>query len=53
MRGITANNIAYVTSDPLYASSASSIPAVGGVNWGYYANPKVDGLIDAAKKTST
>ena len=52
--GVTANNIAYVTSDPLYAiirffDSRQVAPV--GVNWGYYANPKVDALIDEAKKT--
>jgi peptide/nickel transport system substrate-binding protein len=54
MAGITANNIAYVTSDPLLAiirffDSRQGAPI--GVNWGYYANPKVDALIDEAKKT--
>ncbi|HMN70477.1 MAG TPA: ABC transporter substrate-binding protein [Rhodoblastus sp.] len=52
--GITANNIAYVTSDPLYAiirffHSGQAAPV--GVNWGFYANPKVDALIDEAKQT--
>jgi len=52
--GITANNIAYVTSDPLYAiirffDSRQVAPV--GVNWGYYSNPKVDALIDEAKTT--
>lgn len=51
---ITSNNIAYVTSDPLYAivrffHSGQAAPV--GVNWGFYANPKVDGLIDSAKNT--
>ena len=52
--GITANNIAYVTSDPLYAIVRffhSGQVAPVGVNWGYYANPKVDALIDEAKQT--
>jgi peptide/nickel transport system substrate-binding protein len=52
--GITANNIAYVTSDPLYALVRffhSGQVAPVGVNWGYYANPKVDGLIDEAKRS--
>jgi peptide/nickel transport system substrate-binding protein len=48
--GITANNIAYVTSDPLYAIvrffHSGQIAPVG-VNWGGYKNPKVDALIDA------
>ena len=52
--GITSNNIAYVTSDPLYAivrffHSGQAAPV--GVNWGYYNNPKVDALIDEAKRT--
>jgi peptide/nickel transport system substrate-binding protein len=52
--GITSNNIAYVTSDPLYAivrffHSGQAAPV--GVNWGYYNNPKVDALINEAKRT--
>ena len=52
--GITANNVAYVTSDPLYAivrffHSGQAAPV--GVNWGFYANPKVDALIDQAKQS--
>ena len=52
--GITANNIAYVTSDPLYAIVRffhSGQVAPTGVNWGGYKNPKVDALIDEAKQT--
>src|SRR5258707_6223165 len=52
--GITANNIAYVTSDPLYAIVrffASDQIAPVGVNWGGYKNPKVDALISEAKQT--
>ncbi|TDT91454.1 peptide/nickel transport system substrate-binding protein [Azorhizobium sp. AG788] len=53
-KGISSNNIAYVTSDPLYAlirffDSRQVAPV--GVNWGYYSNPKVDALIDEAKRT--
>ena len=53
MEGITANNIAYVTSDPLYAivrffHSGQTAPV--GVNWGGYKNPEVDSLIDQAKQ---
>ena len=52
--GITANNIAYVTSDPLYAIvrffHSGQIAPVG-VNWGGYKNAKVDALIDEAKQT--
>jgi peptide/nickel transport system substrate-binding protein len=54
MAGVTSNNIAYVTSDPFYAIVRffdSSQVAPVGVNWGYYANPKVDALIDEAKQT--
>lgn len=52
--GITASNIAYVTSDPVLAlirffDSRQTAPV--GVNWGYYANPKVDALIDEARQT--
>ena len=52
--GITANNIAYVTSDPLYAFTRffhSNQAAPVGVNWSYYANPAVDSLIDEALTT--
>jgi peptide/nickel transport system substrate-binding protein len=52
--GITANNVAYVTSDPLYAIVRffhSNQVAPTGVNWGWYANPAVDKLIDQAKST--
>ena len=52
--GITSNNIAYVTSDPLYAIvrffHSGQIAPVG-VNWGGYKSPKVDALIDQAKQT--
>lgn len=51
--GITSNNIAYVTSDPLYAIVRffhSGQVAPTGVNWGWYQNPKVDALIDEAKQ---
>lgn len=51
--GITSNNIAYVTSDPLYAiirffHSGQAAPV--GVNWGFYRNPNVDAFIDEAKR---
>jgi peptide/nickel transport system substrate-binding protein len=52
--GITSNNIAYVTSDPLYAIIRffhSNQVAPTGVNWGWYASPKVDALLDEAKRT--
>lgn len=52
--GIASNNIAYVTSDPLYAllrffDSRQVAPV--GVNWGHYSSPEVDALIDEAKQT--
>jgi peptide/nickel transport system substrate-binding protein len=52
--GLTSNNIAYVTSDPLYAIIRffhSGQVAPTGVNWGFYSNPKVDAIIDEAKRT--
>ncbi len=49
LRGITASNIAYVTSDPFYALirfySSKQIAPVG-VNWSGYHNPEVDALCD-------
>jgi peptide/nickel transport system substrate-binding protein len=51
LKGITANNVAYLTSDPLYAFIRffhSGQVAPTGVNWGHYKNPEVDKLIDAA-----
>ena len=51
LRGITANNVAYVTSDPLYALIRffhSRQVAPVGVNWSHYADPETDALIDAA-----
>ena len=54
LSGVTANNVAYVTSDPLYAIvrffQSGQVNPVG-VNWGYYKNDKVDGWIDEAKKS--
>ena len=47
-KDVTANNIAYVTSDPVYAITrffASNQAAPVGVNWSYYASPDVDKLI--------
>jgi len=54
LAGVTSNNIAYVTSDPLYAIVRffhSGQVAPVGVNWGWYTNPKVDAVIDEAKRT--
>jgi peptide/nickel transport system substrate-binding protein len=53
-KDVTANNIAYVTSDPLYAFTRffhSNQAAPVGVNWSYYSNPEVDRLIDEALAT--
>ncbi len=53
-QGITANNIAYVTSDPVYALIRfldSKQVAPVGVNWGWYVNAEMDKMIDAAKNT--
>jgi peptide/nickel transport system substrate-binding protein len=53
-KDVTANNIAYVTSDPLYALTRffhSNQAAPVGVNWSYYANPEVDKLIDETLAT--
>ncbi|WP_270934828.1 ABC transporter substrate-binding protein [Falsiroseomonas oryzae] len=51
MRGITANNVAYLTSDPLYALIRffhSNQIAPTGVNWSHFRDAEVDGLIDQA-----
>ena len=51
-KDVTANNIAYVTSDPFYAINrffASDQTAPVGVNWSYYKNPEVDRLVVEAQ----
>ncbi len=51
---VTANNVAYVTSDPLYAIIRffhSSQVAPVGVNWGTWSSPAVDALLDEAAKS--
>ncbi|RAI58255.1 ABC transporter substrate-binding protein [Roseicella frigidaeris] len=51
---VTANNVAYVTSDPLYALIRffhSKQVAPTGVNWSHYSDPETDRLIDAALTT--
>ena len=51
---ITANNVAYVTSDPLYALIRffhSNQVAPTGVNWSHYSDPETDRLIDTALNT--
>ena len=49
LKGITASNIAYVTSDPFYALlrfyGSKQIAPVG-VNWSGYRNAEVDALCD-------
>lgn len=55
LRGVTANNVAYLTSDPLYAFIRffhSGQIAPTGVNWGHYRNPEVDRLIDSALQST-
>ncbi|MGG5823720.1 ABC transporter substrate-binding protein [Falsiroseomonas sp. HW251] len=54
MRGITANNVAYVTSDPLYALVRffhSNQIAPTGVNWSHYRDADTDALIDQAMQS--
>ena len=53
-KDVTANNIAYVTSDPVYAITrffASNQAAPVGVNWSYYSNPAIDALINEVLTT--
>ncbi len=53
-KDITANNIAYVTSDPVYAITrffASNQAAPVGVNWSHYKNEEVDRLINETLNT--
>ncbi|RYZ27807.1 MAG: ABC transporter substrate-binding protein, partial [Propionibacteriaceae bacterium] len=52
LKGVTAGNIAYVTSDPFYAILRfydSKQIAPSGVNWSHYRNPEVDALCDRVK----
>jgi len=51
--GITSNNIAYVTSDPLYAFVRSSTAARlrRSASIGLLQHPKLDALIDEAQRT--
>ncbi|WP_338662917.1 ABC transporter substrate-binding protein [Pararoseomonas sp. SCSIO 73927] len=54
MRGISANNVAYVTSDPLYALVRffhSNQVAPTGVNWSHYRDAETDALIDGATRS--
>lgn len=53
-RNVTANNVAYVTSDPLYALIRffhSRQVAPTGVNWSHYRDAEMDRLIDTATQT--
>ncbi|GJD48236.1 Glutathione-binding protein GsiB [Methylobacterium crusticola] len=52
LKGVSGSNIAYVTSDPLYAILRfydSKQVAPTGVNWSHYRNPEVDRLCDAIR----
>ncbi|RVT92157.1 ABC transporter substrate-binding protein [Rhodovarius crocodyli] len=52
--GTTANNVAYVTSDPLYALIRffhSNQISPRGVNWSHFRDAEVDALIDRATGT--
>jgi peptide/nickel transport system substrate-binding protein len=49
LRDVTANNVAYLTSDPVYAFTRffhSGQIAPTGVNWGHYKNAELDALLD-------
>ncbi|MCO6418028.1 hypothetical protein JYK14_17945 [Siccirubricoccus sp. KC 17139] len=53
-RNATANNVAYVTSDPLYALIRffhSGQIAPTGVNWSHYKDTETDRPIDTATRT--
>ena len=52
LKGASASNIAYVTSDPFYAILRfydSKQIAPNGVNWSHYRNPEVDAHCEAIK----
>ncbi|WP_430911512.1 ABC transporter substrate-binding protein [Methylobacterium sp. sgz302541] len=52
LKGVTASNVAYVTSDPFYAILRfydSKQISPNGVNWSHYRNPEVDALCDKVK----
>ena len=49
--GVSANNVAYLTSDPLYAFIRffhSNQVAPTGVNWSHYRDAEMDRMLDAA-----
>lgn len=53
-KGITAINLGYVTADPFLGLTRFAYGryiAPNGVNWGGYANPKVDQAIDQIRAT--
>jgi peptide/nickel transport system substrate-binding protein len=53
-KGISAINLGYVTADPFYAITRftySGYTAPNGVNWGGYANPKVDADFEKLRTT--
>ena len=53
-KGISAINLAYVTSDPFYGITRfvdSRYIAPNGVNWGGYNNPKIDTLLDKVRSS--
>ncbi|MCJ2020763.1 ABC transporter substrate-binding protein, partial [Methylobacterium sp. E-065] len=54
LKGITASNVAYVTTDPFNAILRfydSRQIAPNGLNWSHYRNPEVDALCDKVKTT--
>ena len=51
-KGISAINVTYATQDPFSAFSRllrSAYHAPAGVNWGFYSDPEMDKLLDAAQ----
>lgn len=53
-KGITAINLGYVTADPFYALTRfidSRYVSPNGVNWGGFADPKVDATLDRIRTT--
>lgn len=53
-KGMTAINLGYVASDPVYALTRfvdSRYTAPNGVNWGHFNDPTTDATIDQIKTT--
>ncbi len=51
-KGIDAINVSYATQDPFSSFTRflrSSLHAPAGVNWGYYSDPEMEKLLDAAQ----